>query len=116
MQRMVTGSTGAVGGKRLDQLRAAAELGEFHRKLFLPLVRRAAWRHGLTKEDACDVVQEAFLLAVVKLKSPGNAAAWLVRSVDNLCVNLRRKGARRARLEAMWMHPGAYTFGEPSDS
>jgi DNA-directed RNA polymerase specialized sigma24 family protein len=83
----------------------AAELEGFYRQLFLPLVRRATWRHGLSKEDARDVVQDAFVLAVVKLKAGGNARAWLMSTVDNLATNLRRKGARRARLEKHWLNP-----------
>ncbi len=83
----------------------AAELEGFYRQLFLPLVRRATWRHGLSKEDARDVVQDAFVLAVVKLKAGGNGRAWLMSTVDHLAANLRRKGARRARLEAHWLNP-----------
>lgn len=80
----------------------SAQLEEFHRSLFLPLVRRAAWRHGLSKEDARDVVQEAFLLAIVKMDTRGNPQGWLVRVVDHLSVNLRRKGIRHSQLEARW--------------
>ena len=79
-----------------------AELEEFHRRLFLPLVRRAAWKHGLSKEDARDVVQEAFLLALVKLRADGNPRAWLTRVVDHLSANFQRKTARRAHLTAKW--------------
>ncbi len=105
---MVSGGTGPLGtvrGQTIRQLRLAAELEEFYRQLFLPLVRRATWKHGLSKEDARDIVQDAFVLAVVKLKAGGNARAWLASTVDNLAVNLRRKGARRARLEARWLDP-----------
>jgi DNA-directed RNA polymerase specialized sigma24 family protein len=92
-------------GQTIRQLRLAAELECFYRQLFLPLVRRATWKHGLSKEDARDVVQDAFVLAVVKLKAGGNARAWLASTVDNLAVNFRRKGARRARLAARWLDP-----------
>ena len=88
----------------MRQLRLAAELEGFYRELFLPLVRRATWRHGLSKEDARDIVQDAFVLAVLKLRLGGNAAAWLTRAVDLLSINFRRKGARRARLEARWLN------------
>jgi DNA-directed RNA polymerase specialized sigma24 family protein len=104
----VSGGAGPLGtarGQTIRQLRLAAELEGFYRQLFLPLVRRATWKHGLSKEDARDVVQDAFVLAVVKLKAGGNARAWLACTVDNLAVNLRRKGARRARLEAHWLGP-----------
>src|SRR5437899_4777588 len=103
----VAGALGAAGGQTARQLRLAAELEGFYRQLFLPLVRRASWRHGLSKEDARDVVQDAFMLAVVKLKVGGNAPVWLARAVDQLAVNFRRKGARRARLEACWLDPDA---------
>jgi DNA-directed RNA polymerase specialized sigma24 family protein len=89
----------------MRQLRLAAELEGFYRQLFLPLVRRATWRHGLSKEDARDVVQDAFVLAVVKLKPGLNGRAWLTSTVDNLAVNFRRKGARRARLREQWLDP-----------
>ncbi len=105
---MVSGGAGPLGtarGQTIRQLRLAAELEGFYRQLFLPLVRRATWKHGLSKEDARDIVQDAFVLAVVKLKVGGNARAWLASTVDNLAVNLRRKGARRARLEARWLDP-----------
>ena len=92
-------------GPTVRQLRLAAELEGFYRQLFLPLVRRATWRHGLSKEDARDVVQDAFALAVVKLKVDGNGRAWLRSTVDNLALNFRRKGARRARLRAQFLDP-----------
>jgi len=108
MQGLVTDRAGKLevaGSQAVQKLRLAAELETFYRQLFLPLVRRATWRHGLSKEDARDVVQDAFLLAVVKLKTGGNAPVWLARVVDQLSANLRRKGARRARLEARWLRP-----------
>lgn len=78
------------------------ELEEFHRNLFLPLVRRATWKHGLSKEDARDLVQDAFVLAIGKLRPEGNPRAWLTRVVDNLATNLQRKYCRRARLAEIW--------------
>ena len=81
---------------------SAEELEEFHRCLFLPLVRRATWKHGLSKEDARDIVQEAFLLAIGRLRTEGNPRAWLTRVVDNLSANFQRKVARRARLSQAW--------------
>jgi DNA-directed RNA polymerase specialized sigma24 family protein len=89
----------------MRQLRLAAELEGFYRQLFLPLVRRATWKHGLSKEDARDVVQDAFVIAVVKLKVGGNGRAWLTSTVDYLATNFRRKGARHARLEAQFLEP-----------
>lgn len=81
---------------------SAAQFDEFHKRLFLPLVRRAMWRHRLSGEDARDIVQEAFLLALGKLKPGGDPACWFIKVVDHLCVNLRRKAARRSGLQALW--------------
>jgi DNA-directed RNA polymerase specialized sigma24 family protein len=61
-------------------------------------VRRATWRHRLSKSDATDVVQEAFLLALQKDFPESHAGAWLTRVVDYLAINFKRKGARRGRL------------------
>ena len=79
-----------------------AALEEFHRDYFLPLVWRATYRHGLTKEDAKDVVQDAFVLATTELRVDGNPRAWLNQVVDNLCANHHRKASRRAHLAAKW--------------
>jgi len=93
----------AVGRRASTGRSVPPELLEaFHRDLFLPLVWRATWRHGLSKEDARDVVQEAFLLAVVKMRGQGNPRGWLFQVVDNLCANYQRKTLRRARLAAKW--------------
>jgi len=89
-------------GRRGSGLASGPQLEEFHRRLFLALVWRSTWKHGLSKEDAEDVVQEAFRLAVQKLRADGNARAWLIRVVDHLSVNHQRKTLRRARLAAVW--------------
>ncbi len=81
---------------------AEADLDVFYRQTFLPLVRRATWKHGLSKEDARDIVQDAFLLAIVKIDSAGNPRAWLIQVVDLLSINHQRKAARRAQLAARW--------------
>lgn len=83
-----------------------SELEDFYRDVFLPLVRRATWKHGLSKEDAADVVQDAFLLALDKLDSSRNPKAWVTQVVDHLAMNFQRKIARRAQLTARW-RPGA---------
>jgi DNA-directed RNA polymerase specialized sigma24 family protein len=85
---------------------SAEKLEEFYRDLFLPLVWRATWKHGLAKEDARDVVQEAFIVALAKLRGQENARAWLNQVVDHLCVNHQRKTHRRARLAAKWGEKG----------
>jgi DNA-directed RNA polymerase specialized sigma24 family protein len=81
---------------------ADAELAAFYVQIFLPLVRRATWRHGLSKEDARDIVQDAFLLAIEKIDSARNPKAWLIQVVDHLALNYRRKLSRRALLAAKW--------------
>ena len=75
---------------------------EFYRRYFLPLVRRATWKHRLEKEDARDLVQEAFLVALVKLDPARNPKAWLIQVVDHLAVNFQRKVVRRAKLVTKW--------------
>jgi DNA-directed RNA polymerase specialized sigma24 family protein len=87
------------GEPRLIQ---AAEIEQFYRALFLPLVRRAIRRHGLSNEDARDVVQETFVIALAKMEAEGNALAWLKKVVDFLAVNLKRTTSRRASLLAKW--------------
>ena len=99
---------GAPALRQARQLRPAvaeispAELEDFYRRFFLPLVRRAVRRHGLSMEDAGDIVQDAFLLALGKLDPSGNPKAWLCQVVDHLSVNLQRKTFRRERLLARW--------------
>jgi DNA-directed RNA polymerase specialized sigma24 family protein len=78
------------------------ELEAFYRDVFLPLVRRATWKHGLSKEDAADIVQDAFLLALGKLDSSRNPRAWLIQVVDHMALNHQRKAIRRARLALRW--------------
>jgi DNA-directed RNA polymerase specialized sigma24 family protein len=79
-----------------------ARFDEFYRRYFLPLVRRATWKHRLDKEDARDVVQEAFLVALVKLDPQRNPKAWLIQVVDHLSLNFQRKVIRRAKLMSKW--------------
>ena len=77
-----------------------------YRRLFAELIRRARWKHGLSKEDAGDVVQDAFVVAWIKIDGVRDPRAWLFRVVDHLAVNLRRRATRRARLLAQWA-PGS---------
>src|SRR5512138_1762988 len=81
-----------------------SELDHFYRCYFLPLVRRATWKYHLEKEDARDVVQEAFVVALTKLDPKKNPRAWLIQVVDHLSSNFQRKVARRARLTSRWSH------------
>jgi DNA-directed RNA polymerase specialized sigma24 family protein len=80
----------------------AAAFDAIYRALFVRLVRRATWRFGLSKEDASEVVQDAFLVALAKLDTSGDPLPWLCRTVDNIAVNWNRKASRRARLMAQW--------------
>jgi DNA-directed RNA polymerase specialized sigma24 family protein len=59
-------------------------------------------RHGLRSEDAGDIVQDAFLLALDRLDAAKNPKAWLYQVVDNLALNFRRKERRRSELVAKW--------------
>jgi DNA-directed RNA polymerase specialized sigma24 family protein len=79
-----------------------ADLESFYLQVFMPLVRRATWKHGLSKEDAADIVQDAFLLALGKLDSSRNPKAWLIQVVDHMALNHQRKAIRRARLALRW--------------
>jgi DNA-directed RNA polymerase specialized sigma24 family protein len=82
----------------------SAVLDELYRAFFVRLVRRASWRYGLSKEDAREVVHDAFLLALVKLNTEGNPRAWIYSVVDRLAANWQRKAIRRSQLLAKW-HP-----------
>jgi len=84
-----------------------AELERFYRLYFLPLVRRAVRRHGMSFEDAGDIVQDAFVVAVEKIDLRRNPRSWLYQVVDHLATNLRRKTLRRARLVARWEPPAS---------
>lgn len=93
------------GAERSDSawlLSDPARFDEFYRKYFLPLVRRATWKYRLEKEDARDVVQEAFVVALAKLDPSRNPKAWLIQVVDHLSVNFQRKVVRRAKLVTRW--------------
>lgn len=92
-------------GARLPTRVAGAALEQLYRAFFGRLVRRACWRYGLSKEDASEVVHDAFLLALVKLESEGNPRAWLYGVVDRLAANWKRKSTRRIHLMARWNPP-----------
>ena len=95
----------------------APDLEAFYRRIFLPLVRRACWRFGLSKEDARDVVQDAFVFAVTRIDLSDKPKAWLIQVVDHFALNLSRKKARRTQLIAKWCRPGGdeETGGETVD-
>ena len=81
------------------------QLERFYRLFFLPLVRRAVRKHGMSFDDAGDIVQDAFVIAVGKLDPTRNPRAWLYQVVDHLAVNFQRKELRRSRLAAKWQAP-----------
>ena len=78
------------------------DLEEFYRRIYSPLVRRATWKHRLMREDARDIVQDAFVLALTRLNPTGNPRAWLIQVVDHLSINYRRRSIRRAHLSERW--------------
>jgi DNA-directed RNA polymerase specialized sigma24 family protein len=81
------------------------ELERIYRSLFSPLVNRVTWRfRRLSREDACDIVQDAFAIALIKLDICKNPEGWLTQVVDFLAVNACRKSKRRAALLSRW-HP-----------
>jgi DNA-directed RNA polymerase specialized sigma24 family protein len=92
----------------------SSQFDEFYRCYFLPLVRRATWKYHLEKEDARDVVQEAFLVALSKLDPGKNPRAWLIQVVDHLSSNFQRKVARRAKLISRWSPHNAETVSDRS--
>ena len=59
-------------------LLADRELEVFYLEIFLPLVRRVTWKRHLPREDARDIVQDAFVLALTRLNKAGNPRAWLI--------------------------------------
>jgi DNA-directed RNA polymerase specialized sigma24 family protein len=78
------------------------DLAAFYQQVYAPLVRRATWRHRLSAEDARDIVQDAFVLAIERIDATGNPKAWLIQVVDHLCLNHSRKAQRRQLLSARW--------------
>ena len=107
---LVNAVSGDIDGKAGDrQAGADGELVRWTRRgdlgAFEVLVgryqRRAtavAYRLLNNREDAMDVVQDAFLKAYEKLDSlskPGRFGPWLLRIVSNLALNFRRSRALR---------------------
>ncbi len=77
-----------------------AALEDFRRRLV-----RFALKLIWNREDAEDVVQDAFKIAVEKGPNMGEASfgPWMFRTVGNLCLNLRRR--RREAPLADWIDP-----------
>lgn len=93
------------GGARLPaatRRRLRREIEISYRELFVCWVGRVRRKYGLSKEDAKDVVQDAFLLALVRLGKVENVRAWLEGVIDRLALDLLRTGKRRVGLLARW--------------
>jgi DNA-directed RNA polymerase specialized sigma24 family protein len=100
--RAVRGRRPTGAGAAISAEATVAPLDAIYRAFFVRLVRRASWRFGLSKEDASEVVQDAFVIAIGKLDTDGDPGPWLFKTVDNLAVNWSRKANRRTRLMAQW--------------
>ncbi len=74
---------------------------EDHRRGLVRLAVKLVWH----REDAEDLVQEAFQLAVAKRMTPADErfGPWLYRTVSYLCLNHRRR--RKAEPLADWLDP-----------
>lgn len=90
------------GTKPTPKTLSDEEFDGFYRQIYLPLIRRAIWIHRLDREDARDIVQDAFVLALTRMKTSGNPRAWLIQVVDHLALNYRRRRIRRASLARRW--------------
>jgi DNA-directed RNA polymerase specialized sigma24 family protein len=101
--RAKRGNAAAQAGQPVRGPMSDEELELFYRRIYLPLVRRATWKHRLQRDDARDIVQDAFVLALTRLKPTGNPKAWLIQVVDHLSINYRRRAVRRASLAQKWL-------------
>jgi RNA polymerase sigma-70 factor (ECF subfamily) len=91
---------------------AFERLFERHRQL----VYRFAYQMASTRDDAEDVVQEAFVRAyqnLAKYRDEAKFTTWLLRIVTNLCTDMARMSQRRQALEQqqatgslLWMTQG----------
>lgn len=106
----------AVGGvsEASEDLNGVA-LDQLYRAFFVRLVRRVTWRYGLSKEDAREVVHDAFVLALVKMNVEGNPRSWIYAVVDRLAANWKRKENRHADLLARWGAPPVPTDDQSTD-
>jgi len=73
-------------------------------------VRYAVGRHSLRRDDARDVVQQAFVVLILKFGTVREPAPWLKGVVDGIVVNRVRTAGRRARALAEW-GPGSWLAG-----
>lgn len=78
------------------------EFDDLYRRYYRGLIRHIICRYRLSDEDAADIAQETFLLALPKLDPGRNPKAWLVGVADRKASNLRRKATRRTDLLERW--------------
>src|SRR5262249_12596548 len=95
---MASGPEGRLSPAARRRLRRQIEAS--YRNLFLCWVGRLRRKYGLSREDARDVVQDAFLLAMAKLPRIENMRVWLEGVISRLALDLLRKKDRRAELLA----------------
>lgn len=72
---------------------------------YADLILRIALSHGLTRQDAQDIVQEIFLKLLVgrrRFRDGEHERAWIIRAAANTCKNLLRSARwrRTAPLDA----------------
>lgn len=103
--KVVVRRTAVEGVSRVSDDLNGAALDQLYRAFFVRLVRRVTWRYGLSKEDAREVVHDAFVLALLKLNVDGNPSSWIYSVVDRLAANWKRKEIRHAELLARWGAP-----------
>ena len=105
-----------VGQARNGDYRAFELLFERHRLL----VYRFAYGMTNRRDDAEDVVQEAFIRAYQNLhryRDEAKFTTWVLRIVTNLCTDRARSGNRRTFLEQQEAAQGLdwMTLGNPED-
>src|SRR5260370_37713524 len=91
-RRLGAGVVGSVAANASD-----AAFDSIYRAFFLRLMRRVISRYGLRQEDAVEVVQDAFVVALAKMDTAGEPGPWLYKTVDNPALNLQRKTGGLAR-------------------
>jgi DNA-directed RNA polymerase specialized sigma24 family protein len=95
---------------------ARAEVEAQYQNLGKELLRRARYKYRVSREDAGDLVQQAFVIFWVKFPTVKDARPWLVAVVDRLALNLVRTGKRRANLLARFQPPPRFGEDDPDES
>ncbi len=115
----VRGTTASETQRRLtsaERRRLRRQIEASYRNLFLCWVGRLRRKYGLSRDDARDVVQDAFLLAMAKLPRIENMRVWLEGVISRLALDLLRKRDRRAELLARWAPTAARPTEEEENS